>query len=126
MVGRRGHRGGRQARQDSPYRERDLRDIEMDDLRRQVQQLQRRLESYEPLEHDDPHHETENDESYEEDENPFGGGNDRVSDDENDRRRRHHFQQNFDIKVDIPEFEGKMQHEEFMDWINTVERILEL
>ena len=73
MVGRRGCSRGRQTHQDSPHRERDLRDIEMDDLRRQVQQLQQRLERYEPLEHDDPHHETENDGSDDEEENPFVG-----------------------------------------------------
>ncbi|KAB2599296.1 TMV resistance protein N-like [Pyrus ussuriensis x Pyrus communis] len=76
MVGRHGRCGGRQACQYSPHRERHLRDIEMDDLRRQVQQLQQRLERYEPLEHDDPRHETKNDGSDEEEENPFGGGDD--------------------------------------------------
>ncbi|TQD95672.1 hypothetical protein C1H46_018719 [Malus baccata] len=60
MVGRRGHRGSQQARQDSPHHERDLRDIVMDDLRRQVQELQWCLEHYELLEHDDRRHETEN------------------------------------------------------------------
>ena len=48
-------------------RERDLRDIEMDDLRRQVQQLQQRLERYENQEHDEIHHESQNEEEI----NPF-------------------------------------------------------
>ena len=29
------------------------------------------------------------------------------------------------MKVEIPEFEGKMQPEEFMDWLHVVERIFD-
>ena len=35
------------------------------------------------------------------------------------------FRPSFDVKVDIPEFEGKMQPEEFIDWLNTVERVFD-
>lgn len=31
----------------------------------------------------------------------------------------------FDIKVDIPEFEGKMQPDEFLDWLHSVERVFD-
>ncbi|CAL2257292.1 unnamed protein product [Prunus armeniaca] len=114
MDGRCGGRGGLQPqnRQNPPVRERYLRDIEVDDLRRQVQQLQHRLERYEPREHDDPHYESENEASDGEEEyNPFGREHDRDSSIENNHRhhgRNNYFQQNFGIKVDVPEFEGKM------------------
>ncbi|KAL6220812.1 hypothetical protein ACLB2K_008566 [Fragaria x ananassa] len=29
----------------------------------------------------------------------------------------------FDMKVDIPEFEGRMRPDDFVDWLNTVERV---
>ncbi|KAK0597550.1 hypothetical protein LWI29_026448 [Acer saccharum] len=88
MIGRRGGRGGRGSHQppnqhDSPNRERDLRDIEVDDLRRQVQQLQQRLEHFEPLEHDVSRHDSENEPTDEENTNPFGRGYDRASNDGN-------------------------------------------
>ena len=130
MIGRRGGRGSHQPqnRHDSPNRERDLRDIEVDDLRRQVQQLQQRLEHFEPLEHDESHHDLENEPTDEENTNPFGRGYDRASNDGNNRRHRqmnNFFRPSFDVKVDIPEFEGKMQPEEFIDWLNTVERVFD-
>ena len=31
----------------------------------------------------------------------------------------------FDMKVDIPDFEGKMQPDDFIDWLTTVERIFD-
>ena len=31
----------------------------------------------------------------------------------------------FDMKVDIPEFEGKIRPDEFIDWLNSVERIFD-
>ncbi|KAK0602615.1 hypothetical protein LWI29_035257 [Acer saccharum] len=106
MIGRRGGRGSHQPpnQHDSPNRERDLRDIEVDDLRRQVQQLQQRLEHFEPLEHDVSRHDSENEPTDEENTNPFGRGYDRASNDGNNRRHRHmnnFIRPNFDVKVDI-------------------------
>ncbi|KAK0604597.1 hypothetical protein LWI29_017342 [Acer saccharum] len=106
MIGRRGGRGGRGSHQppnqhDSPNRERDLRDIEVDDLRRQVQQLQQRLEHFEPLEHDVSRHDSENEPTDEENTNPFGRDYDRASNDGNNRRHRHmnnFIRPNFDVK----------------------------
>ena len=39
-----------------PRHERDLRDDEVDELRRQVQQLQQSLERHEPFDHNGSHH----------------------------------------------------------------------
>ncbi|KAF7112533.1 hypothetical protein RHSIM_RhsimUnG0220300 [Rhododendron simsii] len=67
MAGRR----RKQNVEESPARERSLRDVEVDDLRRQVQQLQLRLQCYETLERDDSRHGSEDEASDEEEVNPF-------------------------------------------------------
>ncbi|XP_012857556.1 PREDICTED: uncharacterized protein LOC105976838 [Erythranthe guttata] len=118
MAGRRRGRGGRPPLNHDYHeeRERDLRDIEMDELRRQVQQLQQRLERFESLDHDDFRHESVPDL---EDTNPFASAHDQSSGDESiPHRRRRNFgsQKNFDIRIEIPEF---------INWINTVERIFD-
>lgn len=48
----------------------------------------------------------------EKDENPFGkqGGS---------------YRRGFDMKVDVPEFEGGMRPDDFIDWLNTIERVFE-
>ncbi|KAI9186275.1 hypothetical protein LWI28_015655 [Acer negundo] len=76
MIGRRGVHESHQPqnRHEPPNRERDLRDIEVDDLRRQVQQLQQRLEHFEPLEHDESRHDLGNEPRDEENTNPIGRG----------------------------------------------------
>jgi len=41
-------------------------------------------------------------------------------------REEPRFQANSDdFKVEVPEFEGKLDHEEFLDWLHTVERVFE-
>lgn len=40
-------------------------------------------------------------------------------------RRYQNYQHDNNIKVEIPEFEGRMQGDEFIDWLNTVERIFD-
>jgi len=35
------------------------------------------------------------------------------------------FQANNDFRVEVPEFEGKLDPEEFLDWLYTVERVFE-
>jgi len=32
---------------------------------------------------------------------------------------------NYDFRVEVPEFEGKLDPEEFLDWLHTVERVFE-
>nr|GEX80559.1 hypothetical protein [Tanacetum cinerariifolium] len=72
----------------------DLRDVEIDDLRRQVQQLQEELARVKVV--------NENDEVHDDD-------SDGVDD--------------FDFKVDIPEFDGKIQPDEFLDSLHMVEKV---
>ena len=41
------------------------------------------------------------------------------------RRRHGRRQTSMDFKVEIPEFEGQLNPDEFIDWLNTVERVFE-
>ncbi|KAL9415754.1 hypothetical protein AB3S75_039028 [Citrus x aurantiifolia] len=111
-----------------PVRERDLGDIERDDLRRQVEQLQQRLQHLEGTRKAAFNGSSEEEGSINDgvDYNPF---HQEISNSEFSSRSRIHRRRNsyqpFDFKVEIPEFEGRMQPEEFVDWLNTVERIFE-
>ncbi|KAK9227018.1 hypothetical protein WN943_012067 [Citrus x changshan-huyou] len=112
-----------------PVRERDLGDIERDDLRRQVEQLQQRLQHLEGTREAAPNGSSEeegsiNDGVYY---NPFHQEQSSNSEFSSHSRihRRRDFYQPFDFKVEIPEFEGRMQPEEFFYWLNTVECIFE-
>ena len=102
--------------------ERDHPNFEMDELRRQLQELQRRLEQYENQGCGARHHDPESDE-----ENPFHHANSHSSGGSTPAHPHflRHLQLGFDMKVDIPEFEGKMQPNEFIDWLTTVERIFD-
>ena len=94
----------------------------MDVLRRQFQELQQRLEQYENQGRGTRHHDFESDNK-----NPFH------------RAHSHSFGEStpphpcflrnsrlgFDMKVDILDFEGKMQLDDFIDWLTTVERIFD-
>ncbi|KAK0596705.1 hypothetical protein LWI29_018263 [Acer saccharum] len=102
----------------------------MDDLRQQIHQLQQRLHLYENHDHDE-------NEGFEDDGidvNPFHQTRSHVSDDSTPpypRDLRHYVLRDrethraFNVKVEIPEFEGKMQPDEFIEWLNTVDRIFE-
>lgn len=120
--------GGRRGPEvERPNCERDLRDIENEELRRQVQQLQQELARFQSLRHDLSHQGSEDEVSNDEREefNPFH----REPSPEpnlNIARRNFEFRQEpFNIKVEIPEFEGRAQPDEFIDWLLTVERIFE-
>lgn len=114
--------------EDPATRERDLQDVEReDDLRRQVRLLEERLARFEVLEHGDSRHGSELED--EENINPFHNARRRVPSEEGSLhrqpRRNNEFRRDLGIKVNIPEFEGRMQHDEFIDWLHTVERIFE-
>ncbi|GLU23899.1 hypothetical protein SLE2022_398740 [Rubroshorea leprosula] len=121
-------------RRQNPPRQRAVRDIEMEELRQQIQRLQERLEAFEGQQaqhqQDEPH-ESEEDTD---DENPFHHLRDNESSSSAERvRRGRRPQQNaapkstdLGIKIDIPDFEGRLQPDEFIDWLHTVERVFEL
>ncbi|KAH9667915.1 Endonuclease [Citrus sinensis] len=120
----------RNARVAEPFvRERDLGDIEKDDLRRQVEHLQQRLQHLEGTREAAPNGSSEEEGSINDgvDYNLFHQKQSSNSEFSSSSRihRRHDSYQPFDFKVEIPEFEGRMQLDEFVDWLNTVERIFE-
>jgi hypothetical protein len=84
----------------------------MEEMRRQIQQLQETVNAQQTLLEAQQIH-PENDES--------DGDSSSI---ESHRPQRQQFR-NDDIKVDIPDFEGKLQPDEFDDWLQTVERIFE-
>ncbi|XP_031375447.1 uncharacterized protein LOC116189849 [Punica granatum] len=101
--------------------ERDLRDVEMDELKRQVQQLQQRLEHLQARNRDETRHGLDVGEV-----NPF---HDKDSDLSTERAFprlgwRNRFE-DYGVKVDIPDFEGQMHPEDFIDWLAIVERVFD-
>ncbi|GKD11728.1 putative nucleotidyltransferase, ribonuclease H, partial [Tanacetum coccineum] len=122
MVGRRRTRNVNQL-----HEEPDPRDIEVNELRQLVQQLQLRLERVEAPRKN--HNEPENEDSNEE-YNPFHVSRGSESSDEeaqyqNNNRRNNRSQRGAPMMVDIPVFEGRIQPDEFIDWIHTVERVFD-
>ncbi|XP_031378325.1 uncharacterized protein LOC116193718 [Punica granatum] len=104
--------------------ERDFRDVEMDELRRQVQQLQQQLERLQAGNSDESRHGSDVGEVGEV--NPFHDEDSDLSTERASSRfgRRNRFE-DYGIKVDIPDFEGQMHPEDFIDWLATVERVFD-
>nr|GEW12206.1 hypothetical protein [Tanacetum cinerariifolium] len=98
MVGRRRTRNTNDLHQ-AP----DLRDIEMNELRQLVQQLRQ---------HENPFH-SNHDSKYA----------DEAAQHQNQNNKNNRYRRPLDLKADIPVFKGKIQPDEFIDWLNTVERI---
>ncbi|GKV29618.1 hypothetical protein SLEP1_g38525 [Rubroshorea leprosula] len=121
-------------RRQNPPHQRVVRDIEMEELRQQIQRLQERLEAFEGQQAQHPQDEPHESEEDTDDENPFHHLRDNESSSSTEKvRRRRRPQQNaapkstdLGIKIDIPNFEGRLQPDEFIDWLHTVERVFEL
>lgn len=94
---------------------RDPCDIENKELRRQVQHLIERLESFEARSHEDDSSASNNDEK-----NPFHF---RAPREELGGEARYHRQGQFDRFNGLNE--GKIKAEEFVVWLNTVERVFD-
>ena len=97
-----------------PRRQNDqtLRDIQFEEMRRQIQQLQETVNTQHALL----------------EARQIPSDVEECSSDSSSVRNRHHHKQPFrhdDIKVDIPNFEGKLQPDDFVDWLQTVERVFE-
>ena len=86
--------------------------FEIDELRRQFQELQQRLEQYKNQGRGARHHDSKSD-----NENPFHHAHSHSSSESTPPH--FHFVRNsrsgFNMKVDIPDFEGKMQLDDFID-----------
>ncbi|GKV36628.1 hypothetical protein SLEP1_g44736 [Rubroshorea leprosula] len=121
-------------RRQNPPRQRAVRDIEMEELRQQIQRLQEILEAFEGQQTQHPQDEPHESEEDTDDKNPFHHLRDNESSSSTKKvRRRRRPQQNaapkstdLGIKIDIPDFEGRLQPDEFIDWLHTVERVFEL
>ena len=95
--------------------------FEMDELRRQLQELQQWLKQYENQGWGARHHDSESD-----DENPFHRAHSHSSGlHSTPPPFLRNLQPGFDMKVDIPKFEEKMQLDDFIDWLTTVKRIFD-
>ncbi|KAI0514121.1 hypothetical protein KFK09_010155 [Dendrobium nobile] len=100
--------------------QRPVQEVVIEDLQREIAQLQQRLARFEQRE---PVANTNEDEEV----NPFH--QESSSDDDNARRpmvrknkKAHH---DWGIKIELPEFDGRMDTDEFINWLQTVERVLE-
>lgn len=95
----------------------------MEEMRRIIEQLQRRLERYERQ--TPPRREAHHADEEEEDINPLHNEDDSSDDAYPRRRQRYHRGREADVKIVVPEFDRKMQGDVFLDWLYTVERIFE-
>lgn len=93
-----------------------------------MQQLEQRLAHCEPAERDVEGHVSEADSTDNEmGFNPFHGGRSEDSSDNSSRqhrpRRNNVRERSIDFKVDIPEFDGRNDPNEFIDWLNSIESL---
>ena len=92
-----------------------IRDIEVEELKRQVRQLQETIEA-----HQNQLEQQRNNSNHD-------SGDSDSSSSSSYQVQRPRYQRHFnDFKVDIPEFEGRLQPDEFLDWLRTVERVFDL
>ncbi|MED6177763.1 hypothetical protein PIB30_101165 [Stylosanthes scabra] len=89
-------------------------EIEMEDLRRQVKELQEQLARYEAVRKDRDKASDDSSSSDGEDSNPFhySSSYEELS---THKTRRNIKDKDLGIKVDIPEFEGRLQPDDFID-----------
>ena len=98
-------------------------------MQREIQKLQQRLARYE----DTANHSHQSDggqsDSPDEDFNPFHQPEGEYSSGETSRSRRmrhpRHREKEFGIKVEIPDFEGGVHLDEFIEWLHTVEHVFD-
>ncbi|KAM1025349.1 hypothetical protein FF1_038463 [Malus domestica] len=102
--GKRGNHG--------PENHRDERDDEIQELRRQVERLTLQLECQNA--HSEHRGSSQGYSSDESDQNSFGI---------RERGRAKRFTHDFDtIKIDLPEFHGRLIPEEFLEWLSAIEK----
>ncbi|PKU79185.1 hypothetical protein MA16_Dca000529 [Dendrobium catenatum] len=99
--------------------QRPTRDVIIEDLQQEIQQLQERLARFE-------HQETKGVQEEEEEVNPFH--QDLHSEDEERRNapsRARHPSDDSGVKVELPKFDGRLDPDEFVNWLHTVDRIVD-
>ena len=129
----RGDRGGRRGRggrgrgvvpeADEQPRHRDPRDVEIEEQRRRIQDLERQLAQVGLGVQSEEEESDATSYDEEEDVNPFGVRNQGRN---RGMRPGHRSPfRNIGMKIEIPEFEGKTP-DEFIDWLHTVERVFDI
>ncbi|GKV50474.1 hypothetical protein SLEP1_g57175 [Rubroshorea leprosula] len=105
----------------------------MEELCQQIQRLQERLEAFEGQQAQHPPDEPHKSEEDTDNENPFHHLKNNESSSSIERVCCRHPQQNvapkstnLSINIDISDFEGCLQQDEFIDWLHTVEPVFEL
>jgi hypothetical protein len=105
------------------------RDIELNELRQHVQQLQERLARVEAAENNrDDSYRGSDGKTYGDDDEEFNHtfmSSDEEALHQNHTGRNQQFRRAFDLKADISMNEGRIQPDKFIDWLNTVERVFE-
>ncbi|GLT29252.1 hypothetical protein SLA2020_041290 [Shorea laevis] len=96
--------------------------LEMEDLRRQVQELQERLERYKGKSDSRRSSGSDNEENV----NPFVVDSDEGTPNRHHVRGNHRMHSREEVKIVILVFEGKMDPDEFIDWLHTIERVFDL
>ncbi|AES79241.1 hypothetical protein MTR_7g060240 [Medicago truncatula] len=88
-----------------------LQEIEMEEISRQVQLQQKTVNAQQPL-------------FWKHDEEEYDGSGSDSSSSRSSRSHRCLIRMN-DIKIDIQAFDGKLQPDEFVDWLSTIESVFE-
>ncbi|PKU87302.1 RNA-directed DNA polymerase [Dendrobium catenatum] len=100
----------------------------IEELRQEIQRLQDKLAAVEVNQQGETSHEREEPHPEEADENPFHREGLSGEDDiplrylRREPRRSTH---DYGIRLDLPEFEGRLDPDEFINWLHTIERILD-
>ncbi|XP_056694837.1 uncharacterized protein [Spinacia oleracea] len=99
------------------------------DMQREIQRLQQRLTRYEAAAGPSRQSDDEQSDGEDEEVNPFHqpDGESSSGETSNTRRTRHpqHREKDLGIKVDIPDFEGGVHPDDFIEWLHTVERVFD-
>ncbi|GKV27135.1 hypothetical protein SLEP1_g36340 [Rubroshorea leprosula] len=97
-------------RRQNPTRQQAIQDVEMEELHQQIQRLQERLEAFEGQQA----------------QHPFKINYTKSVHHHHPQQNATHKSTNLGIKIDIPNFEGRLQLNEFIDWLHFVARVFEL
>ncbi|KAL1316101.1 hypothetical protein AAHE18_15G042500 [Arachis hypogaea] len=98
----------------------------MEELRRQVKQLQEQLAKYEATQNNHGNQTEDSSSSEEDNANPFHYSSSFENLSTGRARHNNTKAKDLGIEIDIPEFEGRLQPDDFIYWLCIVERVFEL